>query len=89
MTAVIPKVKQGTTLAKAGRVGDQSELFESPDRQPTDKEQRVMLGLALAKATNKCLGLQTVQRWFYWDRDHRRNQQVIHAEVGPEVSVRA
>ena len=51
---LIPGLVEGANLEGAGRIGDQSHMFTSPQAEPSEMEKRVLLGVAIEKGIMVC-----------------------------------
>ena len=76
----IPKRLTGASLRKAGRVGDQGDLFTPAEREPTEREQRAMLGLCLSIGTHKCLANH------FYTFEGKTFKQTSGGSIGTEIA---
>ena len=76
----IPDQVAGCSLRKAGRDGDQKELFRDPISQPSEKQKRLMLGLALSKAAHKCMSNH------FYSFDNTIYRQSSRGAIGSELT---
>ena len=76
----VPRSNPGASLAKAGRIGDQGELFQEAAKIPGDKEKRSLLGLALSKGVDKVLSNH------YYSFNNKVYKQSKGGSIGSELT---